>query len=166
MVLWRAVRYGNAQGGSMTHAPSVHPRLFPLLLAWLVLWAVIIVTWMYDANGHSFGMPGPVFLLMMLGPLLIGLLLGWGSGSLRQGMKAGMIGGVVYGLVNMAVQLIWGLVLRLLGRIPPDTMTEMGGLGFFVIEVVEFTVLFVATGLILGLVGGLLGAAVSRLAHR
>lgn len=150
----------------MSHLLSLRSRLVWLLTAWLFLWIVIIATWMYDANGYSFGMPGPIFLLMMLGPLLVGLVLGRGTASLWPAAKAGMIGGVVYGLANIGAQLIWGLVLRAFGRIPPDAMAEMGGAGFLVIEVVEFTLLFTLTGLVLGLVGGLLGAALSGKAHR
>ena len=129
------------------------------ILFWLVLWVIIIATWMYDENGYTFGMPGPIFLLMMLGPLLIGLVLSWGKPGLWQGARTGMIGGVVYGLANMAAQLVWGVVLKALGRIPPDAMAETGGPWVALFEVVEFTVLFTITGLILGLVGGLLGAA-------
>jgi len=149
----------------MTHTRRVSAQALGLLLAWLALWAVVVTTWLYDSNGYTVGMPGPVFLLMMFGPLLVGLALGWGKASHRLGMKAGMLGGVAYGLANMVAQLVWGLVLRALGLIPPDAMAEMGGPEFFVIEVVEFTVLFTATGLVLGLVGALLGATVFKLSR-
>lgn len=162
MELRRATLQTGAQGDAMTHTPRFSTRTFGLLLAWLALWAVVVATWLYDADGYAAGMPGPVFLLMLLGPLLGGLVLGWGKGSLGQGMKAGAVGGVVYGLANMGGQLLWGLVLRALGRIPSELPAEVSGPVFFVMEVVEFTLLFTITGLTLGLMGGLAGAALSR----
>lgn len=150
----------------MTHSSIGRARSIPLVVAWLVLWIIIIATWIYDEQGFSSGMPGPVFLVMMLGPLLVGVLLGWGRTDLGSAAKAGMIGGVVYGLANMGAQLLWGGVLRLLDRIDPDAMAEMGGVGFFIGEVVEFTVLFTVTGLVLGLAGALTGAALSRATNR
>lgn len=144
--------------------PRVHRdrRIILLVLLWLLLWAATIATWMYDADGYTVGMPPLMFAITMLGPLLVGLILGWGKDSIGEGVRVGMVGGVVYGLANMAGQLLWGGVLNLLGRIPPDTMAEIGGIGVMVFEVVEFTLLFTLTGLILGLIGGALGAWIGR----
>lgn len=150
----------------MTHSLVLRSRLTLLLVGWLVLWAIIVATWMYDADGYAIGMPSVVFLVSMLGPLLVGFVLGWGKASPPPAAKAGMAGGVVYGLANMVAQLVWGLILRVLGRIPLDTIAQTGGPWVFLFEIVEFTVLFTVTGLFLGLVGGLLGAAVSRLAGK
>ena len=77
-----------------------HPRRLTrpaaaAVVFWLALWVIVIATWMYDENGFTFGMPGPVFLLMMLGPLLVGLLLGWGKVGAWPAARAGMIGGVM-----------------------------------------------------------------------
>ena len=149
-----------------SQSPRMGRALATILIFWIALWAVTIATWMYDDEGYAAGMPGPIFLLMMLGPLLVGFVLGWGRASLGQGMKAGLIGGVAYGLANMVAQLLWGLVLRILGRIPAESMENMGGFWVFLFEIVEFTLLFTITGLVLGLVGGLLGAALSRQARR
>lgn len=52
----------------MTHSPVLRSRLALLLVAWLILWAVIVATWMFDADGYTVGMPAAVFFLALLGP--------------------------------------------------------------------------------------------------
>lgn len=145
-----------------SHRLRMSRPVLAVIIIWAVLWIIGIATWMYDVNGYTVGMPPVVFNLTLLGPLLVGLVLGWGKETLWKGVRAGMAGGVLFGLANMVGQLVWGLILRLFGRIPPDAMTEMGGMAFFAIEIVEFTLLFALTGFILGLIGGSAGQLLSR----
>jgi hypothetical protein len=142
---------------------SEQPRSNRLLI-WLggllaLLWAVTIATWMYDEAGYSFGMPMPVFVIHMLAPLLVGLIVGWRKAELWLGAKAGGLAGALFGAANIGVQLLWGGVLSLLGRISPDqpfTFIES------IFEVLEFLVLFMIVGFLLGGIGGLLGTAIGR----
>jgi hypothetical protein len=139
---------------------SKDPRTNRALL-WLggllaLLWAITIATWMYDDAGNTVGMPMPVFLLHLAAPLLVGIIVGWRRVGLWPGTKAGMIAGALFGAANIAVQLLWGGALYLMGRIPPNqpfTFLES------VFEVFEFLVLFTLVGLILGAIGGFFGAA-------
>ncbi len=128
-----------------------------LLILFVGLWAVTIATWIFDEAGYSAGMPMPIFALHLLAPLLVGLIVGWRRLSLWSGAKAGAIAGALFGAANIAVQLLWGGVLSLLGRISPDqpfTFVES------IFEVLEFLILFAVVGLALGGIGGLLGAAI------
>jgi hypothetical protein len=138
---------------------SEHPKsnrsLLLIIALLLIIWVVAIATWIYDEAGYSAGMPMPVFLLHMLAPLLVGLIVGWRKVSLWLGAKAGAIAGALFGAANIAVQLLWGGVLSLLGRISPDqpfTFVES------IFEVLEFLVLFTIVGLALGAIGGFFGA--------
>ena len=141
---------------------SEQPRSNRLLL-WLggllaLLWAVTIITWIFDESGYSAGMPGAVFALHMLAPLLVGLIVGWRKLEVWQGAKTGGVAGALFGAANIGVQLLWGGVLDLLGRISPDqpfTFVES------IFEVLEFLVLFMIFGLFLGGIGGFLGAAIA-----
>lgn len=138
------------------------------LLVWLgailaILWVITIATWIFDESGYSTGMPGPVFALHMLVPLLVGLIVGWRKIGLWPGAKAGAFAGALFGAANIGAQLIWGLALSLLGRIHPDqpfTFVES------IFEVLEFLVLFTIVGLVLGGIGGLLGAAIRERIHK
>lgn len=122
-----------------------------------LLWVVTIATWMYDKHGYSAGMPGPVFALHLLAPLLVGLIVGWHRSGLWPGAKAGAIAGALFGVVNIGAQLVWGAALSLLGRTSPDQpFTFIEG----IFEVLEFLVLFMIVGLVLGGIGGFLGAAI------
>lgn len=146
---------------------SEKPRSYRLIL-WLggllaVLWAVTIATWIFDEFGYSAGMPGPVFALHLLAPLMVGLIVGWRRAELWPGAKAGAIAGALFGAANIGAQLLWGGVLSLLGRISPDqpfTFVES------IFEVLEFLVLFMIVGLVLGGIGGLLGAAIGGRGRR
>lgn len=129
-----------------------------LLLVFVALWTVTAATWMYDEAGYTVGMPGLVFILHLAAPLAVGLVVGWRKLSLVSGAKVGAFAGALFGAANIAVQLLWGGVLYLLGRIPPDQpFTILEGL----FEVFEFLLLFTIIGLILGAIGGLLSAAIS-----
>lgn len=144
----------------MNHT-SLRPRSSQILV-WIggllvLLWVITIATWMYDEHGYSFGMPMPVFVIHMLAPLLVGLIVGWQRAGLWPGAKAGAIAGALFGAANIGAQLIWGAALSLLGRISPDqpfTFIES------IFEVLEFLVLFMIVGLVLGGLGGFLGAAI------
>jgi len=149
----------------MDHRLSLGPHRIPpfIVVVWLVLWVIVVITWMYDDSGYSAGMPMPVFLIQLLSPLLIAFVLGWRKFTLWDGAKVGMVAGVVFGLANMAAQLIWGGILLALGKAAPEAAMGWAA-GLF--EVLEFTVLFALTGLVLGLVGGLAGVLAARLLHR
>lgn len=144
----------------MNHIPE-KPRSYRLLI-WLgallaILWGITVATWLYDDQGFSVGMPGPVFALHLLAPLLVGLIVGWRKANLWQGAKAGALAGALFGAANMGVQLLWGGALNLLGRVSPDqsfTVVES------IFEVLEFLLLFLIVGLFLGGIVGLLGAAI------
>lgn len=128
-----------------------------LLVLFVGLWVITVATWIFDEAGYSAGMPMPIFALHLLAPLLVGLIVGWRKLNLWSGVKAGAIAGALFGAANIAVQLLWGGVLYLLDRISPDqpfTFVES------IFEVLEFLVLFAVVGLVLGGIGGLLGAAI------
>lgn len=134
-----------------------------LLVVFVALWVVTVATWMYDEAGYSWGMPMPLFFVHLAAPLVVGLVVGWRQRSLGLGAKAGAIAGALFGVANIAAQLVWGGVLKLMGRISPDqpfTFVES------IFEVLEFLVLFTIVGLILGAVGGLLGAAIGGRSNR
>ncbi len=123
----------------------------------VVLWVMTVATWMYDTAGYTVGMPMPLFFVHLAAPLVVGLIVGRRKTGLWSGAKTGAIAGALFGAANIAVQLLWGGVLYLLGRIPPDqpfTFVES------LFEVLEFLVLFTLMGLILGMAGGFLGAAI------
>lgn len=142
------------------HQTSIQPKpqrqpWVILVLLLVALWVVTVATWIFDEAGYSAGMPGPIFALHMLAPLLVGLIVGWRRVGSWPGAKAGAIAGALFGAANIGAQLIWGAVLSSLGRISPDqpfTFIES------VFEVLEFLVLFMTVGLVLGGVGGFLGA--------
>lgn len=149
----------------MDHSLSFGRQRIPsfIVVAWLILSAIVVVTWMYDDAGHSVGMPMPVFFLQLLSPMLIAFVLGWRKSTYWQGAKIGMLAGAAFGLANMVAQLIWGGILLALDKaVPGATMGWAAGL----FEVFEFTVLFTLTGLVLGLVGGLAGVLATRVLHR
>lgn len=149
----------------MDHSLSFGRQRIPsfIVIAWLILTAIVVVTWMYDDAGYSVGMPMPVFFLQLLSPMLIAFVLGWRKPTYWQGAKIGMVAGAAFGLANMVAQLIWGGILLALGKaVPEATMGWAAGL----FEVFEFTVLFTLTGLVLGLVGGLAGVLAARVLHR
>lgn len=139
---------------AVTHEPRLSRPTLAMILFWLAVWAFTLLTWMYGDDGYTYGMAPAATVLTMLGPLLVGLVLGWNKATLWPAVRAGMIGGALFGAATMVGQLVWGGVLYLLGRIPPDAMEEMGGLPVMIFEVIEFTVLFVVSGLILGAIGG------------
>lgn len=142
------------------HQTSIQPKpqrqpWVILVLLLVALWVVTVATWIFDEAGYSAGMLGPIFVLHMLAPLLVGLIVGWRKVGSWPGAKAGAIAGALFGAANIGAQLIWGAVLSSLGRISPDqpfTFIES------VFEVLEFLVLFMTVGLVLGGVGGFLGA--------
>lgn len=144
----------------MNHT-SEKPRSYRLLI-WLgallaIMWVITIATWLFDDQGYSVGMPGPVFALHLLAPLLVGLIVGWSKADLWQGAKAGALAGALFGAANMGVLLLWSGALNMLGRVFPDqsfTFVES------IFEVLEFLALFMIVGLFLGGIVGLLGAAI------
>lgn len=148
------------------HEPRLSRPVLAMILFWLAVWVFAIVTWMYDDAGYTFGMSPAATILTMLGPLLVGLVLGWGKQRPWHSIRAGAIGGALFGAATMVSQLVWGAVLQALGRIPPDAMEQMGGIWFAVIEALEFTVLFVVSGMILGGIGGAAAALVAWLRRR
>jgi len=124
-----------------------------LAVLWALLWAITIATWIYSEEGYSSGMPGPVFFLHLLAfPLVVGYL---GSGWR---MHSGLAG-VVFAEANLLLQLVWGGILAVLGRIAPDpNMTGLAG----ILEYVEFMLLMGVPGFILGWLGGAVGKAARR----
>lgn len=137
------------------------PRVI-LIVLFVALWLLMAVTWMYDEAGYTAGMPGPVFFLMLISPLVAGLVAGWNRVEVRSGAKVGMIAGALFGAANIAGNLIWGGILFLLGRIPPDQpFTFWEG----VFEAFIFLLFFAVIGLVLGAIGGALGAAISARRH-
>lgn len=137
--------------------PNRRPWII-LLLIFFMLWVVTFATWIYDDAGYTAGMPGPVFLLHLAAPLLVGLIVVWRKSGLWPGAKAGGIAGALFGAANIGAQLVWGAILLLLGRISPDqpfTFLES------IFEVIEFLVLFMIVGLFIGGIGGFVGAAIS-----
>jgi hypothetical protein len=148
----------------MDHKLSLGRQRIPsfIVIVWLVLWAILVITWAYDDSGYSVGMPMPVFFIQLLSPLLIAFVLGWRKLTLWDGTKVGMVAGAVFGLANMAAQMIWAGILLALDKAAPEA--AMGWVDVLV-EVLAFTVLFTLTGLVLGLVGGLAGVLVARLLH-
>ncbi len=116
-------------------------------------------TWIYDDAGQSFGMQPVVFFLMLASPLGVAFLYGWRQASLRAGTLAGMAVGALFGVANMLGQLLWGGLLTVLGRAAPsppspwiDTVMEAAG----------FVLLFAFVGLLLGPIGGFVGAWVAQ----
>jgi hypothetical protein len=147
----------------MSHKLHIQRPVMVVLVFWGVIWLLTIATWMYDSAGYTVGMPMPVFFLQLLAPLLAGLVLGWNKQHLWPGVKAGMIGGALFGIASLIGQLIWGGVLNLMGRIPPESnITFVEG----IYEILEFLMLFTIVGLVLGAVGGLLGFAIAKALHR
>jgi hypothetical protein len=154
--------FSGKRGETMNHKLHIQRPVMVVLVFWGAIWVLAIATWMYDSAGYTVGMPMPVFFLQLLAPLLAGVVLGWGKSRLWPGMKAGMIGGALFGIANLVGQLIWGGVLYLMGRIPPESpFTFVEG----IFEALEFLVLFMMTGLILGAVGGLLGFGIAKVLH-
>lgn len=146
----------------ISEQPRSNRLLFLLGGILALLWIVTIITWIFDESGYSAGMPAPVFALHMLAPLLVGLIVGWRRAGLWPGAKAGAIAGALFGAANIGVQLLWGGVLYLLGRIPPNQpFTFLEGL----FEAFAFLVLFTLVGLALGAIGGFLGAAAAARAR-
>lgn len=140
----------------ITEKPRSNRLLLPLGGLLAALWVITIITWMYDAAGNTVGMPMPVFFIHLAAPLLAGLIVGRRKVGLWPGTKAGMIAGALFGAANMAVQLLWGGVLYLQGKIPPDQpFTFWEG----VFEAFTFFLLFTITGMVLGAIGGFFGAA-------
>ena len=147
----------------MSHVLRNHPTASALFLLWLGLWLVMAATWLYDSAGYTVGMPMPVFFIFLAAPLPAGLIAGWSKPSLRSGAAAGLLAGALFGAANLAGNLLWGAVLFIRGRIPPNQpFTFWEG----VAEALGFLVLFVFVGLVLGSIGGLLGAALGGRAGR
>ena len=134
-----------------------------LIIFFVALWVLMAVTWLYDDAGYTVGMPGPIFMILLVSPLAAGAVVGYYKADLRSGIKAGMIAGALFGAANIIGNLIWGLVLSARGRIPADqpfTLLE----GMF--EALSFLVFFALIGLVLGAIGGAIGAAVCARARR
>lgn len=147
----------------MRHFLRSHPTFFALFLFWLCLWVVMVVTWLYDPDGYTVGMPMPVFFVFLAAPLLAGLIAGWPKPSLGAGISAGMSAGALFGAANLVGNLLWGAVLSIQGRIPPDQpFTFWEG----VFEALGFLVFFMVVGLALGALGGGIGAALGGRAGR
>lgn len=142
---------------------SIRPKsdrrpLVILVFFYVALWVLMAVTWMYDDAGYTVGMPGPIFMILLVSPLAAGAVVGYYKADLRSGIKAGMIAGALFGAANIIGNLIWGLVLSARGRIPADQpFTFLEGM----FEALSFLVFFALVGLVLGAIGGALGAAVS-----
>lgn len=135
-------------------------RPLPILaILFAALWILMVVTWMYDDEGYTMGMPMPVFIIVLASPLVAGLIAGFYQDGPRLGVKAGMITGAFFGAANIFGNVVWGWILSLQGRIPPNQpFTFWEG----VFEALGFLVLFVIIGLVLGAIGGYLGAALGR----
>jgi hypothetical protein len=144
-------------GQTFVQPKPIRRPLFITLILFAILWTVTITTWLYDEAGYTIGMPMPIFFVSLAAPLVAGLVIGWPKRTLGSGVKAGALAGALFGAANIVAEVVWGGVLYLMGRMPPDqpfTFIES------VFEALEFLILFMVVGLVLGAIGGLIGAAI------
>jgi hypothetical protein len=135
------------------------------LACWLILWIVSVVTWLYDPNGYSAGMPMGVFFVHLLAPLTAGILAGWWQGNIRGSIKNGVWAGLLYSVLDFVALLVWSGVLIGLGKVDPsvsETMSWWEG----VFEALYMGFFQVIIGLVLGAVGGLIAGLLAAVLRR
>ncbi len=131
------------------------------LTLWLALWATTEVTWLYEPTGESIGMQPAVFTIHLAAPLVIAFTVGWWQPTLRAGIKTGLLAGALFAAANMAALLVWSAVIIALGRVTAEAQTMSMAEGIF--EAAHMSLAYVLVGALLGTVGGLLGAGLSRI---
>jgi len=124
-------------------------------LIWLALWALTIITWMYDERGYSMGMPMLVFFAHLGAlPTVAGIM------TARWRLH-GAAAGFVIAEVDLLLLAAWGGLLALLGKVA-DNPDMAGWAG--VAEYGAFVILMGVVGFVAGWIGGVIGRALST--HR
>lgn len=123
----------------------------------VALWAVTILTWMFDGGGYSVGMPGWAFILHLMAPLVVAVWVGWQQRSISDGLKAGLIAGTAFAAADALAMYVWSGILIALGKVSPDA--EVGSIWAGLFEALAMGVANVIEGALVGVVGGVLGAA-------
>ena len=131
--------------------------------AWLVLWAAIIATWMYDAQGKSMGMTNGLFMTYLLLPIVTGYIFGYFAARLPGGLGYGSLSGFLCGLGNFLAILLWSAYIIAAGKADP-----MPGSTFWsnVLEALEMGVVFCLSGTVFGALGGLAGSYMGGLLQK
>mgnify|MGYP001161815500 CR=1 FL=1 len=124
---------------------------------WLVLWGITAATWLYDPDGLSSGMHPLVFAVHLAAPLFSGVLAGSWQAAPGAGLKAGALTGALFAASNMILLIIWSGLLFALGHVDPPEVPVLWWEG--VLEVLHLGVTYVILGALLGLLGGVGGAA-------
>jgi hypothetical protein len=150
--LWQACRQQAKAGWQIVRAHRKAVLVF--IFGFLLLWAVTAGTWLYSADGYSYGMQPVVFWLHFGFLLAAGVFAMSRSSSLANRVSWAVAFVLGYCALDMAALLVWSGLLTTLGktRLNPQFAGPTEGL----IEVLHMSLAFVIVGLALALLGGLL----------
>lgn len=111
----------------------------------LLVWAVTLATWVFE-DGISVGMPGWMFAIHMLMPVVAGGVVGTWPGN-------SMLAGALVYAADSAMLLPWSLILIAQGRVDASVGSPL--------EAIPFIAIGLIFGAVLGGFGGILGRVIA-----
>ncbi len=131
----------------IAHSIGNHRRVVvTFVIAWAVVWAMTVLTWHFDANGRSQGMPAAVFLVHLALPFAAAVVVS----LLSKRARVAFVAAIIVAACDFVILVGWDWMLHALGRVVP-LARNTGGAGEAG-EAAEFFVLFVVLGAFFGLV--------------